>query len=95
MYNVVVFNGVGGSVTSSNAQLQATDPSISVQPVSVTNVYGTTATFQVTPSGTVPFSYQWHRAGFGDLSDGGNISGSQTNVLAISGVAYPDAEPTR
>jgi hypothetical protein len=91
VYNVMVFNGLGASVTSSNAQLKATDPSISVQPVSVTNVFGTTASFQVTPSGTAPFSYQWHKAGFGDLSDGGNISGSRSNVLTISAVANPDA----
>jgi hypothetical protein len=91
VYNVIVANGLGSSVTSSNAQLQATDPSISTQPVSVTNIYATTATFQVTASGTAPFSYQWHRAGFGDLSDGGNILGSQTSALAISGVSFLDA----
>jgi hypothetical protein len=91
LYNAIVFNGLGSSVTSSNAQLQATDPSISAQPVSVTNLYGTTATFQVTAAGTGPFSYLWHRAGFGDLNDGGNIAGSHTRQLTISGVAAPDA----
>jgi len=90
-YYVVVGNGVGGSVTSSNAVLGLTDPSIAVQPQSVTNAYGTTATFEVTPSGTAPFTYQWHKAGFGDLSDGGNVSGSQSNVLTMTGVSTPDS----
>ena len=91
VYYVMVGNGLGGSVTSSNAQVSPTDPSITVQPQSVTNIYGTTAIFQVTASGTAPLTYQWHKAGFGDLSDGGNISGSQTNVLTITGVATPDS----
>ena len=90
-YYVIVFNGLGSSITSSNAVIGLTDPSISVQPQSVTNIYGTTATFQVTPSGTAPFSYQWHKAGFGDLSDVGNISGSHTDVLIIASVASPDS----
>ncbi|HVM48324.1 MAG TPA: immunoglobulin domain-containing protein [Candidatus Acidoferrum sp.] len=90
-YYVMVYNGNGSSITSSNALLLLTDPSIVGQPQSVTNLYGTTATFQVTPSGTAPFSYQWHEAGVGDLSDTGNISGSRTNLLSISGVSYTDA----
>ena len=90
-YYVTVFNGLGSSITSSNAVIGLTDPSITVQPQSITNIYGTTATFQVTPSGTAPFKYQWHKAGFGDLSDVGNISGSHTNVLILTGVANPDS----
>jgi hypothetical protein len=89
-YNVVVFNGLSSSTTSSNAVVGLTDPSITQQPQSVTNTYGTTATFQVTASGTAPFKYQWHKAGFGDLSDGGNISGSHTNKLTLTGVASSD-----
>ena len=91
VYFVIVNNGLGGSVTSANAELHTADPSIVIQPQSVTNRYGTTASFTVTPSGTAPFSYRWHKAGVGDLADGGNISGSTTAVLTISGVAYPDS----
>ena len=90
-YFVVVQNGLGASVTSSNALLLPSDPSISMQPQSITNIYGSTATFQVTSSGTEPFSYQWHEVNFGDLNDGGNISGSHTNVLTISNVSSFDA----
>ncbi len=89
-YNVIVQNGLSSSVTSSNSLLLATDPAITSQPQSRTNLYGTTATFQVNVSGTPPISYQWHKAGFGDLNDGGNISGSHSNILTISAVSAPD-----
>jgi len=91
VYFVTVNNGLGASVTSSNAELHTSDPFIAAQPQSRTNIYGTSASFQITPSGTAPFSYQWHKAGFGDLSDGGNISGSRSNILTIGSVAYPDS----
>jgi hypothetical protein len=90
-YNVVVFNGSSTSITSSNAVIGLTDPSITAQPQSITNVYGTTATFQVTASGTAPLTYLWHKVGFGDLSDGGNISGSHSNILTLTGVAGGDS----
>ena len=84
-------NGLSASITSSNAVISLTDPDITAQPQSVTNIYGTTATFQVTASGTAPLNYQWHKQGFGDLSDGGNISGSHSNILTITGVASSDS----
>jgi hypothetical protein len=90
-YNIVVFNGLSSSITSSNAVVGLTDPSITLQPQNITNIYGTTATFQVAASGTAPLSYQWHKAGFGDLSDGGNVSGSHSNMLTITGVAGSDS----
>ncbi len=90
-YDVVVMNGLSSSVTSSNAILATTDPSITTEPQNSTNVYGTTATFQVVASGTPPFSYQWQKIGTGPLSDGGNISGSKSNILTISTVSLPDA----
>ena len=45
----------------------------------------------MTPSGTAPFHYQWHKQGSGDLSDGGNISGSHTNILTITGLSGSDS----
>lgn len=91
-YWVYVTNGLGSFVQSSDATLSfLTDPVITSQPQDVTVNFGDTAMFQVGVSGTAPFSYQWHEQGVGDLSDGGNISGSQSNILSISGVAYPDS----
>ncbi len=89
-YAVYVTNYFGTVGVSSNAVLDIHDPAVVVQPQNQTNDYGTTALFQITASGTGPFKYQWHKMGFGDLSDGGNISGSHSNVLALANVAYAD-----
>ncbi len=64
-------------------------PTFIVQPQSRTNNAGTTATFSVTADGTGPLSYQWNKNG-SNLSDGGNISGSASPVLTLSGVAQTD-----
>ncbi|MDB6122213.1 MAG: hypothetical protein JWQ71_1206 [Pedosphaera sp.] len=90
-YAVLVTNGLGNSVQSTSANLNLlTDPIITTQPQGHTNNYGTTSIFQVTASGTAPFGYQWHKEGVGDLSDGGNISGSHSNILTLTGVSFPD-----
>ncbi len=89
-YAVYVTNGVGRVVLSDSASLVLSDPAITREPQSHTNAYGTTATFMVTAAGTGPFTYQWHKSSAGDLTDGGNIVGSQSNVLAITGVSYVD-----
>jgi len=65
-------------------------PSISLEPVSVTNYVSLNATFLVSAGGSVPRTYQWKK-GIGDLTDGGNISGSSTEKLTISPVTYADA----
>ena len=58
-YTVVVTNNYG-SVTSYVATLTVVlPPSITNQPASLTNLFGTTATFSVAVMGTGPFSYQW------------------------------------
>ncbi len=90
-YFVTVTNAPGATIQSSNATLNITDPAITSQPQNRTNNFGTTATFQVSVLGTAPIFYQWHKVGVGDLSDGGNISGSQSNLLTITGVSYLDA----
>lgn len=90
-YSVTVVNGNSASATSSKAHLSLTDPLITSQPQSRTNNYGTTATFQVTATGTGPLKYRWSKTGVGNLSDGGNIIGSQSNQLAVTGVTLSDA----
>ena len=84
-------NGLGSFVQSASASLSLqTDPTVSSQPQSLTTNFGATAIFQVTPFGTAPFTYQWHKVGTGNLTDGGNILGSQSNTLAVSSLTYPD-----
>jgi hypothetical protein len=90
-YSVIVNNGNANSVTSGAATLALADPAITAQPQSRTNNFGTIATFQVTASGTAPFDYQWVKEGVGDLTDVGNVSGSQTATLTLTGVSAADA----
>ncbi len=65
-------------------------PTFIVQPQSQTNNAGTTATFNTTADGTGPLVYQWRKNG-SNLSDGGNVSGSASPVLTLSGVSQSDA----
>jgi hypothetical protein len=93
-YSVLVTNAYG-STNSSSATLTVNqlvaDPAIPVEPVSVTNNYGTTATFSVGATGQSTLGYQWVQTGVGNLSDGGNVAGSSTSALTLSSVSYPNA----
>lgn len=51
---------------------------------------GSTATFNVEPTGEGPFTYLWHKAGQ-PLEDDNRISGSQTDTLTISDTIAADA----
>ncbi len=77
--------GSAGKVVSSG-----TAPSITSQPQSRTNAFGTTATFTVTATGDAPLSYQWRKGG-SPLSNAGNVSGVNTNQLTITNVAFANA----
>ncbi|HEY4417450.1 MAG TPA: immunoglobulin domain-containing protein [Verrucomicrobiae bacterium] len=88
-YAAYVTNGTGTVLLSSSATLTLSDPSVIGQPQSRTNKYGTTATFSVTPSGTGPFTYQWQKDG-NNLTDGGYIFGSYSNLLVLTNVAAAD-----
>ena len=57
-YSVLVTNGTGNFAQSGSASLSIMDPAITAQPQDRTNDFGTTASFQVTVSGTSPFSFQ-------------------------------------
>lgn len=62
-----------------------TAPAIASQPVSVSNICAGvgTAVFQVTATGTGPFSYQWQENGV-NINDGNFYSGTNTPVLTIN-----------
>jgi len=84
-------NGDYGMCNGFQLLIQATDPTIAVNPVSRTNVISTTATFSVTANGSLPISYQWQATnsasgGWTNLPNVGVYSGSQSNVLTITGV---------
>jgi uncharacterized repeat protein (TIGR03803 family) len=90
-YSVVAANTYG-SVTSSPAllQIEVSPPIIITQPVSQTVLAGDIVEFDVEADGDMPFTYQWQKNGI-DLTDGGNISGSMTSSLLLSGVSTNDS----
>ena len=89
-YTMVITNA-GGSVTSSVATLTILTPAfITTQPISRTNITGTTATFTVVAGGTAPLTYQWQKNNSG-LTDGGNVSGAATTTLTLTNVSPGDA----
>lgn len=96
-----VFNGVIDEVAVFNRALSdtemrslyatgagATAPGISVQPISKSQIQGSTVTFNVQATGE-PLSYIW-KSGSTVLSDGGRISGSTTPELVIRGIVPGD-----
>ncbi len=88
-YQCVVTNS-SGSATSFAATLTVVDPpAILGQPSSQTINSGSPAFFSVNASGTAPFTYAWKKNG-SPLADGGNISGSATGGLTVSGVSSTD-----
>src|ERR1035438_5971732 len=95
-YMVVVTNAAG-SVTSAVATLTVyVLAGIATQPSSQTATLGQNATFSVVATGTAPLSYQWQATntasgGFTNLTNGGQISGANTNVLNISNVTTNNA----
>ena len=66
-------------------------PVITRQPQSCTNLAGTTATFTIEATGTLPLAYQWQWGGFPDFydrTDGTNATLVLTNVLSYQAVDY-------
>jgi uncharacterized repeat protein (TIGR03803 family) len=90
-YSVIVSN-TAGSVTSSNAFLTIVPwrPVITTQPLSQTVLPGQTVTLSVGAAGSQPLFYQWQANGT-NLTDSGNISGSQTSMLTLANVSAANA----
>jgi uncharacterized repeat protein (TIGR03803 family) len=80
----------GGSSAGGTIFRITIDPRLLFQPVSRTNLFGTTAFFSVGAQGTAPLSYRWRKNGT-NLSDTATISGSATSSLTLSNVFFSDA----
>ena len=65
-------------------------PTITSQPTSRTDYAGSTVMFNVTATSLFPMSYQWQKNGT-NLVDGGNVSGSVSNVLTLANISDADA----
>jgi hypothetical protein len=92
---VVQVANIAGSTNSANVALTVnTPPSITTQPASSTNVVGTTASFTVVASGSVPLIYQWKKNNTnitGATGTNWTIVAVQTNDAAIYSVAITNA----
>jgi hypothetical protein len=89
-YVVIVGNSYGSVTSSPPATLTVNvPPSITTEPVSQSAIAGNTVSFSVVAAGTAPLSYQWQAGSGGaytNLVNGGNVSGSSSNVLTLTGV---------
>jgi autotransporter-associated beta strand protein len=92
VYTVVASNTVSGNVgwMSGNAIVSVlAGPSITTEPASALVATNGYATFTVAATGN-GLNYQWYKSGTG-LSNGGHVSGAQTNMLVISPATTADA----
>lgn len=90
VYSVVIKNSLG-SVTSADAALTVfIAPVLTLQAASREANAGTDTSFRATVTGTTPINYQWFKDG-NPLTDGGNISGSISNVLTVANVTTNDS----
>ncbi len=90
-YFVVVTN-FAGSVTSAPATLAVWLPPVFTLEDNGNRTArpGSTTLFSAAVSGTAPFNYQWFKDGV-PLTDGGNISGSLSNLLTIANLTTNDS----
>lgn len=90
-YDVVVTNSVG-TATSLPATLTVNPaaPTITSQPVAKTVSSGTNASFTVGAVGSAPLAYQWRKGG-APIADAGNVSGTATATLLLTGVTGANA----
>ena len=89
-YSVTVSNAVGGAASSAATLTVIAPPLILAQPANATVSLGANAAFRVNVTGTAPLTFLWSKDGQ-PLADGGNLSGSTSNVLTIASVATGDA----
>ncbi len=66
-----------------------TAPTITGQPAAINVAAGKNASFTVTAGGTAPLTYFWSKNNV-RLADGGNVSGSTTATLTLTGVSSTD-----
>lgn len=85
VYSVIVTNDFGFAV-SSNATLVVNPaaPTITAQPVSVTKVVNSTATFSVSAKGSNPLAYQW-------FFNAEPVAGATTNFLTVTNVQFANS----
>ena len=87
LYGTTTYGGFGGNGTVFRVLLP---PDIAVPPLNQTNIAGTTTSFIVGATSLQPLIYQWQKNGT-NLADSGNVSGTATTNLNITGISDGDA----
>jgi uncharacterized repeat protein (TIGR03803 family) len=82
--------GDGGSGGYGTVFCLLLPPTITQQPQSQTNGAGESVAFLVSATSLTPMRYQWQKNGT-NLVDGGNVSGTITDVLSITSISDGDA----
>jgi hypothetical protein len=78
------YNGAGSGYAAVTSNLVAAIPVVGLSPASSTNYAGNNLTMEVAASG-IGLGYHWFQNGTA-LTDGGNISGSTTPTLSLTGL---------
>jgi uncharacterized repeat protein (TIGR03803 family) len=90
-YKVVVSNAASVAISDGAAlSIMSSAPVIISQPASQAAPQGATATFTVAAAGNAPLFYQW-QWDTTNLTDGGNIFGSTSNVLTLMNLSLTNA----
>jgi hypothetical protein len=92
-YRAVFTNSAGSAATTAATLTVTSAPVISGQPSNVTITTGQWASFSVTATGVGTLTYQWQKLVGGNwvaVSDGGDITGSQSPSLNFSATAGGD-----
>jgi len=84
-----LFDPAGGDDTPRAPNLCVCETVITKQPADQVGFEGGTVMFMVSATGEGAITFQWRKDGI-DLVDGGNITGSQTDVLTIDPVSEAD-----
>jgi hypothetical protein len=86
-----VITDAGGAFTSSIALLTVlSPPAITADPVSATNLAGSSVSFSAGATGTTPLTYRWLKSGV-TLTNGGRLTGANSNILTITNLQSSDA----
>ena len=75
--------------TFADVYTQPNPPVFGLQPLSGTNYAGNSATFYAVAGGS-DLSYQWFSTTYGKLTDGGNYTGSTSNILVVNSLTASD-----
>ncbi len=89
-YDVVVTNALGGYVSALATLSVGTVPQFVTPPTGRIANIGQTISLKIVATGTPAVTYRWKKNGV-FLSDGGNISGSETTTLNIANLVAGDA----